>query len=220
MGTRKLVFFFDYISPYAYIAWTQIHALAARHDVVVEPVPILFAALLDANGQKGPAEIETKRLYTFKEVFRTAHRLGVPLAPPASHPFNPLLALRVSSADLNPSDQRALIDALYLATWGKSLDVTDAATVAKIASSVGLDGRTLVAWTASPDAKERVKQRTAEALALGAFGVPSMLVEGELLWGFDSFDDVERRLRGEDPLTPAALEPWTKVAPSARRPGA
>jgi 2-hydroxychromene-2-carboxylate isomerase len=78
---------------------------------MVDPSPVLFAALLDATGQKGPAEIPRKRAYTFKDVVRSAHRLGVAIAPPASHPFNPLLALRVASADLAEDQRRALVDA-------------------------------------------------------------------------------------------------------------
>jgi 2-hydroxychromene-2-carboxylate isomerase len=217
---QKLTLYFDYISPYAYLAWTQVHALAERHAIEVEAVPILFAALLDANGQKGPAEIPRKRAYLFRDVFRTAHRLGVPLAPPASHPFNPLLALRVSSAEMSAGERRALIDAIYLATWGRGIDVTNPATIAKIADGVGLDGAALVAWAGSPAGKERVKQRTTEALDRGAFGVPTMIVEGDLFWGFDSFGDIERKLRGEDPITPALIAPWTTITSTARRPGA
>src|ERR1700722_4526563 len=129
---KTITFYFDFISPYAYLAWTQVHALASRHDCEVVPKPILFAALLDANGQKGPAEIPNKRIYTFKDVVRSAARLGVPLAAPASHPFNPLLALRVASAELDARRRRALIDALFAATWVESVDVTDAKSVADV----------------------------------------------------------------------------------------
>ena len=113
--SAPLRFYFDYISPYAYLAWTQIHALAARHGRTVEPVPVLFAALLDANGQRGPAEIPRKRVYIFKDTLRTAHLLGVPLGGPKTHPFNPLLALRVSSLPMEPETRRRLIDKLYAA---------------------------------------------------------------------------------------------------------
>ena len=68
-----LQLYFDFISPYAYLAWTQVHALAARHGRPVQPVPVLFAALLDANGQKGPAEIPRKRVWVFKDTLRHAH---------------------------------------------------------------------------------------------------------------------------------------------------
>ena len=109
MGDRSasaVTYYFDYISPYAYLAWTQVHRVAAPHGRAVESVPVLFAALLDANGQKGPAEIPRKRVYLFKDVIRSAHSLGEPIAPPASHPFNPLLALRVTAADLPAPDRR------------------------------------------------------------------------------------------------------------------
>jgi len=190
-------FYFDYISPYAYLAWTQIHALASRHGRDVEPVPVLFAGLLGAHGSLGPAEIPAKRRYLFSDVLRTARRLGVPMAPPPTHPFNPLLALRVSSLPMPAGQQRALIDALYAATWGGGPGVTDPAVVARIATSVGLDGDAMIAQAGTTDAKERVKRQTDEAIAAGAFGVPSIVVDGELFWGYDSLANLEAFLRGE-----------------------
>jgi 2-hydroxychromene-2-carboxylate isomerase len=216
---RSITFYFDFISPYAYLAWTQIHALGSRHACDVVPRPVLFAALLDANGQKGPAEIPRKRLYTFRDSVRSAHRLGVPIAAPASHPFSPLLALRVASADMKADQKRALVDALFVSAWGRSLDVTNEATVIEIARGAGLDGARLVEWGRSPEAKDRVKQTTAEALEAGAFGVPTMIVDGELFWGLDSFANLERFLDGKAALPDAIYEAWTKVIPSATRPG-
>lgn len=72
-----LLFHFDFVSPYAFLSWTQIRGIAARAGRTVEPVPVLFAGLLDAHGTKGPAEIAAKRRYLFKDVARKAHRLGV-----------------------------------------------------------------------------------------------------------------------------------------------
>ena len=144
---KTITFYFDFISPYAYLAWTQIHVLAARHECEVEPKPILFAALLDANGQKGPAEIPNKRVYTFKDTVRSAARLGVPLAAPASHPFNPLLALRVASAEVDAQRSRSLVDALFAATWVRSVDVTDAKNVEEVVQKAGLDGQRLKCLT-------------------------------------------------------------------------
>lgn len=214
----KLRFLFDFISPYAYLAWTQIHDLAARHGRDVEPVPILFAALLDAYGHKGPAEIPPKRIYIFKDVVRTAHALGVPLAPPPSHPFNPLVALRAASLPMGEGERRALVDALFRATWGGGEGVDDAAKVARAAREAGLDGDALVAAAATQEAKDRVRAQTASALAAGAFGVPIVDVEGELFWGLDSFAHVEQYLRGEDPITRERLAKWAHVVPSAERP--
>ena len=150
---KSIPFYFDVISPYAYLAWTQIHSLAARYDRTIEPIPVLFAGLLAANGQKGPAEIPRKREYLFKDIVRSAARLRVPLVPPATHPFNPLLALRVASADLGAAERRRLIDALFYATWGDGEDVSRIGVVSKIITDVGLDGDGLVAWAGSSDAK-------------------------------------------------------------------
>ena len=149
-------FLFDFISPYAYIAWTQIHALAERHQQVVEPVPVLFAGLLNAHGHKGPAEIPAKRSYVFKDCWRKAHHLGLPpLTPPPAHPFNPLLALRAAAFPLPdaPALQRRFIDALFAATWAGGGGVESEAAVGAIAARVGLDPAAVLAYARSEPAK-------------------------------------------------------------------
>lgn len=210
-------FLFDYLSPYAYIAWTQVHALAERHGRQVEPVPILFAALLGAHGHKGPAEIPPKRIYVFKNTLRVASRLGLPLSPPPSHPFNPLLALRVSSLPMADETRRALIDRLFAATWSGGPGVEDPAVVARLAGQVGLDGEAAVAEAGAAPGKARLRAQTDDALAAGVFGVPTLLVGGELFWGYDSFPDVEQHLRGEDPVAAADLARWAGLPTSAAR---
>jgi hypothetical protein len=110
-------FDFDFVSPNAYLAWTRLPALAERHGRALEPVPVLFAALLEAHGQLGPAEVPPKIRWMTRNNLRKAAVLGVELNPPAFHPFNPILALRVSSLVLDPSRRRALIDALFRAVW-------------------------------------------------------------------------------------------------------
>jgi 2-hydroxychromene-2-carboxylate isomerase len=226
-----LRFCFDYISPYAYLGWTQIHALAARHGEEVEAVPVLFAGLLGAAGSKGPAEIPPKRIYVFVDCVRSAHRLGVSLAPPPAHPFNPLLALRVTGLVADPAERRALIDALFAATWGGSPDtgspgVERPEAIAAIATGVGLDGPALVAAAGSPDAKERIKRNTDEAIAAGAFGVPTVFVlrpadsrpgPANLFWGLDSFANLEAHLRGEVAPALAGLDRWKDLGASAQR---
>src|SRR5262249_46355535 len=123
--SSALRFYFDYISHNAYIAWTQIGTLAARHERALEPVPVLFAGLLNRHGQKGPAEIPAKGWWMTLDVLRKAARLGIPLRPPASHPFNPLLALRATYVPSDVGQQRRLIDALFRATWVDGQDVSN-----------------------------------------------------------------------------------------------
>ncbi|MGZ3453221.1 MAG: DsbA family protein [Polyangiales bacterium] len=196
---------FDFISPYAYLAWTQIHAVAARHGATVEPIPVLFAGLLQHHGTKGPAEIPAKRAYLFKDIVRIAHSFGVPIAAPASHPFNPLLPLRAASLDLEPDLRKRLIDALYAATWAETRRVDTQEVVFEVARSVGLAGEELVARATSEEAKNKLRSNTERAIERGVFGVPTMMAgpvgaETEMFWGTDSLAHLETFLRGEDPV--------------------
>ena len=208
--------YFDYLSPYAYIAWTQIHALAERHGWAVEPRPVLFAALLGEHGQKGPAEIPAKRLYTFKDAYRKARRAGLELVPPPSHPFNPLLALRVASLPMPEDARRKLIDALYDATWATGEGVETPERVATAADRAGLPGAELVERAAQQENKDRLRDATRAAIERGVFGVPTLDVDGELFWGTDGIDFAGAFLRGEDPV-PKDLSYFDR-APSAVRP--
>src|SRR3954464_16081207 len=110
--------FFDFISPYAYLAWTQAAALGARVGQDIQPRPVLFAGILNALGTKGPAEVPARRAYVMKDALRKADRAGVTILPPPAHPFNPLPALRVAALDLDPTLRWRIIDALFAATWG------------------------------------------------------------------------------------------------------
>ncbi|MBJ6759488.1 DsbA family protein [Myxococcaceae bacterium JPH2] len=217
MANAPLRFYFDYISPYAYLAWTRMPALAARHGRALEPVPVLFAGMLNALGSIGPAEIPPKRVWVFKQTFRLAHDLGVPFAPPPAHPFNPLLALRVTAAVSEPEARARLISALYAATWGGGTGIETPEQVGAVIASVGLDAPALLAAARSDEVKERVRRDTEAALAAGAFGVPSVLADGELFWGQDSLGHLEQFLRGEDPLTAADLARWQHLPASASR---
>lgn len=210
---KALRFYFDYISPYAYLAWTQVHALAARAGREVEPVPVLFAALLDAHGTRGPAEVPARRHYLIRDTLRTAQRLGVPFAPPPAHPFNPLVALRVTTL----APQRALIDALFAATWGGGGGIAEPAQVARAASAAGLDGDALIAAAATPEAKDRLRAQTGDAIDAGAFGVPTIVADGELFWGLDALPNLEAFLRGELAIDPARLAAWDALPVAAER---
>jgi 2-hydroxychromene-2-carboxylate isomerase len=190
-------FYFDFISPYAYLAWQKLRG-------TVEPVPVLLAAILNATGQKGPAEIPAKRVYTMKNIARLAHDHGIPMAPPPSHPFNPLLALRV--AILDPS----FIDPIFHAVWRDGIGVETPEKLAQIGVPKELIER-------APEAKELLKRNTEYAIEKGVFGVPTMEVDGELFWGFDSLAHLQRFIQGEDPLDKDTVERWLTLPASASR---
>jgi len=200
----EIRFYFDYESPNAYLAWTQLPALARRHGAGIEPVPVLYAALLEANHQRGPGESPPKGRWMMKNVARKAAVLEVPLAPPAHLPFNPLLALRVTLLVAKDSKYDAtgvaVIDALFRAVWARGLHVSEPEVVQMVLDELELPGAALVRATQDPEVKERLRAQTAEAVKQGVFGVPTMIVGEELFWGYDDFAQLELVLAGTDPL--------------------
>lgn len=211
-------FVFDFISPYAYLAWTQVHRVVERGGGTVRIEPVLFAGLLNHHGQKGPAEIPSKRIYVFKDTLRRAALLQVPLAPPPTHPFNPLTALRAVIAAPDEK-KRALVDGLFDATWGDAerKGVEDPEVVAAVADSIGLDGAALVAQTKDADVKDALRANTEDAIRAGVFGVPTMRVGDELFWGLESLELLAMHLRGNDPVSRQKLAGFAEVPASAKR---
>jgi 2-hydroxychromene-2-carboxylate isomerase len=187
-------FWFDPISPYAWLAARQLERIDTRASVRVRPV--LFAGLLNHHGNVGPAEIPTKRAYTFRDVVRTADRLGLRVEGPPAHPFNPLTALRACVSIDDDATRRRLAIALLDAAWSEGRDLESVDVVREVASSVGLDGEAIAAATREPTIKQRLLDATQAAIAAGVFGVPSFVIEGEVFWGSDRIDALLHRLGG------------------------
>lgn len=219
MNRAPLRFFFDYVSPYSYLAWTQLPALAERHGRTLELVPVLFAGVLNALGTTGPAEVKQKRFYVYKHTRRIAHELGVPFVMPEAHPFNPLLALRVTAAVRDEEARRRLVTALFAAVWAGGGGLLVPERVGEVVASVGLDAQALLAAAQTPEVKEQVRRNTEELLALDGFGVPTIVADGELFFGVDSLGHLERFLRGEDPISREELERLRTLPVAASRGG-
>lgn len=213
----QILFYFDYESPNAYLAWVELPRLAARFDARIEPVPVLYAGLLEAHGHVGPGEIPAKAAWMMKNLARKALFLGVELNPPAYIPFNPLLALRATLIPERAEQRHALIDALFRAVWVRGLHVAEPAVVERLAHDVGLDGAAVVANAQRPQIKARLRQQTEEAVSKGVFGVPTMVVGQELFWGYDDFPFLEAFLAGRDPLGSLGVGPPELRAAAARR---
>ena len=217
-------FWFDFISPYAYFAWRRIGPMAASTGATLQIRPVLFAGLLDHHGQLGPAEIPSKREHTFKDIARYAALHQIPLAGPATHPFNPLTALRVALPEVSGPHQAKVVDALFGAGWGRGIDLGDPDAIAAALTAADLDGAALVARTRDPEVKAALLAQTKAAIDQGVFGVPTTIVDGEPFWGNDRLEYVELALAGRDPLPEGAAErllakPTGRVRPGAKRSG-
>lgn len=170
--------YFDVLSPFSYLQWKTRARFGDR--ISLQPVPVVFGAILDHWGQKGPAEVAPKRLHTYRSCQWKAGRLGIPFRFPPAHPFNPLPALRLIIA---VGATEAAVDAVFDAVFKDGLDTTDPAVLAAVGRSLGLADA--LERIASSEVKERLRANTDAAIARGVFGVPTIDVDGELFWGED-----------------------------------
>lgn len=193
--TQPVEFYFDPVSPYSWLAARQIDRVEAA-GAAVEFRPVLFAGMLAAHGNKGPAEMPAKRAYTMRDVLRTAARLGLPVQGPPTHPFNPLRALRICIALDDAGARRRFGLALMDGAWARGLDIAADAVLSALAQECALDGRGLLARANDADVKQRLIDATNAAIAAGIFGVPTFRVDGEIFWGADRIESLLWRLQG------------------------
>ena len=176
----KVSWVFDVISPFAYLAFHDLARLPP--EVELRFVPVLLAGMLSHFGQKGPAEIPSKRRFTYRFVLWRARQMGLPIRFPPAHPFNPLAALRLVIAA--GSDRRA-VSVVLDAVFRDGRDVTDPRVIADLAGRLELAdaGRAV----SDPQVKQQLRDNTDWAISLGVFGVPTLVVDEELFWGQDAF---------------------------------
>jgi 2-hydroxychromene-2-carboxylate isomerase len=199
--SRTARVFFDFVSPYSYLALTHLAPFGERHGIEWDPAPVFYAALLDANHLVGPAETLAKRRYTLTDVLRAAELQGVPLVGPPAHPFRSLEALRVATVFAGHPRALELSVALSAACWAEGRDLTDWGVLAEVVGRVGLDGgktepEGLAIRASAPEVKRALQERTAAAIEAGVFGVPTFELDGELFWGHDRLDHLAARADG------------------------
>lgn len=211
-------FYFDFISPYAYFAHLRVAKIEAKHGATITYRPILFAGLLDHHGQLGPAEIESKRDATFRDIARYAARNAIPLTGPASHPFVPTTALRLALPEVSGDDHVRVTDILFREGWGRGIDLGSPTALADVLTDQGLPGAAWVARTREPEIKAVLRRNTEAAIERGVFGVPTFDVAGELVWGNDRISTVEALLAGTDPLPRGAAQRLLNIPRGVERP--
>ncbi len=176
---RHVDWYFDFISPYSYLCLHRFKELPG--GVSLRMRPVLFAGLLNHFGQKGPAEVPAKRLWTYRWCTWWAKELGLPFRFPALHPFNSLHHLRLSLA---AGGTEKAIRAIFDDLWTTGADASDPARFRALASSLEVSEARL----AAQGVKDALRRNGDDAIAQGVFGVPSFVADGEVFWGADSID--------------------------------
>jgi len=188
---KSAEWYFDFISPFAYLQFQALERLPTEVELTLRPV--LFAALLNHWGHKGPAEIPAKRRFIYRFVQWCAERDGVPMKFPPVHPFNPIKALRLAIAAGNGV---VPVRTIFRYIWCEGKSIDDAADWSELCQRLGI--RNPEMRINELKVKEELKHNGERALAAGVFGVPSFIVDSELFWGADSTDMIQDYLR--DPL--------------------
>ena len=192
---KHITFYFDVISPYAYLAFEHLPEALKGLSYSVSYRPVLFAAMLKHHGQLGPAEIAPKRDWTYRQALWHAHSKGIDMKMPASHPFNPLPLLRLASACGTPADpasiNRYVCETILRHVWQGGAEATDEERLAALTAQLAPQQH-----LSADEAKAQLKKNTDEAIALNLFGVPAMEVDGKIFWGFDALPMLREYLLG------------------------
>lgn len=192
----RMEFFFDYGSPFSYLADTQLAGLAARTRAEVVYRPFLLGGVFKETGNASPITIESKRKYMAVELERWAKRYGVRPLRNSHFPINTMGLMRgaVAAQHLGafPGYHRAMFDAF----WARGMNLGDAAVIREVLEQAGVDAARIIAMTDEREVKDELRRNTEEAVRRGAFGAPTFFVGGEMFFGNDRLDFVEQALAG------------------------
>lgn len=221
----KIVFYFDYLSPFSFLAWMKMQNLNSEEKKLFEKIeyrPLPMSSLIRLYETKGPAEIPSKRDFLMKVFLRKCYQYDIQLTIPSPLPFNSLYALRMStlsafaSMELDDSllfkKREQLIDHLFKSCWLQGLDLSDEKNLASILKKLELS-ESILEKINSKEARKEIKSTVKEAFSLGAFGVPTWIAfddnsstSSHLFWGEDSLIDLVGFLKGQESFDQALYQ--------------
>ncbi|MCA8942217.1 MAG: 2-hydroxychromene-2-carboxylate isomerase [Planctomycetes bacterium] len=202
---REVTFWFDFLSPYSWLAFDRAHEFAAEHQIIWRLRPIVFGAILDATGLVGPGEVRSKRDGAMRDVEIQARDRGLTFVGPPAHPFRSLDALRAACLFQDRPPMFDVCRALFAAAWELGRDLTDRIEIASALERAGHPVENLAAAIQDPAIKQCLRTNTEQAIARGVYGVPTFDAAGELFWGQDRMAHVGRAVTGSLPEPSEAL---------------
>lgn len=207
---KTVEWYFDFLSPFAYLQFLQFRRLPRNVRLVCKP--ILFAGLLNHWQSKGPAELPTKRTFTYRHVTWLGRRHGVPLRMPPAHPFPPLKPLRLALA---LGSKPEAVGEIFKFIWAEGRSPDEAAEFEALARR--LDVKDPAAAISRQEVKDQLRRNTDEAIARGVFGVPTAWVDGELFWGFDATDMLVDYLNNPNMMQEPEMQRVSSLPAAAQR---
>ena len=193
-------FFFDYGSPYSYLADTQLGGLEERTGARIVYRPMLLGGVFKATGNRSPAEeqVVPKRSYFTHDLRRWVDRYGIPFRTNPNFPINTLSLMRSCVAAQREGVFDQFHRTVYPAFWAEGLDLGDTKVLTRLLDDAGLDSKRLLELSTDPSVKQELRATTEEAVERGVFGAPSFFVATDLYFGNDRLTWVEEAL-GREP---------------------
>lgn len=196
--SRQVEFFFDFGSPYSYLAYKELPRVAARTGATIVWRPMLLGGVFKATGNHSPMEIPAKRQWSDGDLDCWARRYGVPFRLNPHFPINTLALMRgaIGYQRKGEAEFHQYVDAIFTAMWETGRNLNDPVEIGKVLVAAGLDPREALAMLDDAEVKADLKRVTEEAVARGIFGAPSFIVGDKLYWGNDRLLFVEEQLAG------------------------
>ncbi len=190
-------FFFDYGSPYSYLADTQLGNLVVNTGCELVYRLMLLGGVFKATGNRSPAAepIEAKRRYGTIEMRRFVAHYGCAFQPNPFFPINTLPIMRACHAAMRDGVFQEFHRAVFPAFWAEARNLGDAAVFASVLDRAGLDGKALIAGAVDAEVKQALRSTTEEAVRRGAFGAPTFFLGDEMFFGADRMGFLEAALR-------------------------
>ena len=193
----KVEYFFDYVSPFAYLADTQVPALIARTGAEIVYRPFFLGGVMQASKNSPPITVPNKGRYMFTDIQRWAKRYGVPANPNPHFPVNTLNTMRAAVAAVDEPKFADFHKAMFRGVWVDGQNLADEAVLKGVIDAAGLDGAALLARSKDQAVKDTLRKNSEEAVERGAFGAPTFFVGDEMFWGNDRLDFLEETLKGK-----------------------
>ena len=199
MTSKAIDFYFDFGSPTAYLAYTQLPKIAANANAALNYKPVLLGGIFQSAQNASPMMIPAKGAYMMQDLQRYAKRYQVPLNFNPNFPINTLKLMRLTTGVQQhfPELFEQFLAVVFKAFWVDAQNMGDDAVIRQVLQANQLDADAILALADQPDVKELLKQNTQQANARGLFGVPTMFVGNEMFWGQDRLDFVVEALQAE-----------------------
>lgn len=191
---KQVDFYYDYGSPTAYLAWTQLPALCKRYEANLNYHPVLLGGVFKATGNSTPVLIEPKGKWLFRDIERHADHYGVPYKMNPFFIINSMTMMRGAVWAQNNGVLEVYNQAMYEATWVNGLNTSKPDVIASVMHEAKLDAVAMQQAVTDDAIKKQLIDATGDAVDRGVFGAPTMIVDGELYFGQDRLDWVERQL--------------------------